>query len=75
MALKHIYFNNKHFKDSPLLRELFYKNTLKFSSSFTSNLEKLISNHNSKFLEEDGKTEVKKCNCSVEKACPLNVYV
>ena len=67
---------SRHFPKTGFYGKLFNKNTIKISYSCMPNLEKEISNHNHKTLQNANKTSEDKdnklCNCRVKSNCPVN---
>ena len=65
----------KHFPIGSVLAKIFNPNCLKISCSTTVNMASLVSAHNKKILEQQGKTtkELKLCNCRYgPQTCPVN---
>ena len=55
-----------------ILHVIFNKHTLKLSYAYTSNMERIITNHNNRLLNPVKETTTrKKCNYRVPENCPL----
>ena len=65
---------SRHFPKSGFYGSIFNRNTIKISYSCMSNLEKELSNHNQKLLQNSNDTTEKNrklCNCRSKNNCPV----
>ena len=64
---------NKHFTDEHRYHKIFNKNKLRVSFCCMPNVKSLITAHNNRLLHEQDGSTVKKCNCRMKSACPVNM--
>ena len=72
IAHKFLNLVDKHFPKTNKLHKIFNRNTIKVSYGCTNNMSQIIKSHNNNILNEEKKTEVPRCSCTIKERCPLN---
>ena len=63
---------DKHFPMNKPLSKIFNRKTIKIGYSCANNMNKIITNHNKRILNEKQDTENTACNCRTPTLCPVN---